>query len=381
MKTETKPTTCEMCGGCLGQMETYEQCWSAKQKRVQAVMGEVCKINAMVGMKEPYYYKNKVVATFGHDKSNPVCGVYKQKTRQIIPVDDCIINSQKASAIIGTIRDLLKSFKIKTYDPKTGHGLLRHVLVREAKNTGEVMVVLVLSSHIMPSKNNFVKALRTVHPEIVTIILNENYKISDQILGEKETTIYGKGFILDTIVGKNFRISSKSMYPVNPAQTEVLVQEIRALARLSKEDLLLDTYCGIGTLGILLSDDVRKVISVDSKPVMIRDAVSNAKRNQIKNIDFYTKEVGEFVSQVAASEKQKPNVVLVDPPKNGCQAEFVEALAQLNPGKVIYIGRNPEVLVKDIRQLARRGYHVDKAVGVDVQPWTTQTEVIVLLTK
>ncbi len=371
----------EKCGGCLGQEEPYETHLAQKQKQLQSRIGMYCKLDPMIGMKNPYHYRNKVHAVFAHDKKGPYCGVYEAGTHKVIPVENCKIEDKKASAIILTIRDLLPSFKIKTYNEDNGYGLLRHALVRKGFQSGEIMVVLVLSSTIMPSKNNFVKALRKVHPEITTIIINENYKNTSMILGEKEQIIYGKGFITDILCGKTFRISAKSFYQVNPIQTEVLYKKAIDFAGLTGAETILDAYCGIGTIGMIASDCAKKVISVELNPEAVRDAVSNAKRNNIRNIDFYTRDASDFISEVAEDNGEKIDVIFMDPPRAGSDEKFIDACAQLAPEKIIYISCNPITLARDLEYFTKKGYQVKKAAGVDMFPWTVHVECAVLMSR
>lgn len=368
------------CGGCLGQEETYVQHLAGKQKNLEALLGTLGKIAPIIGMENPYHYRKKIHMQFGHDRNGiPICGTRDQITNRMISLENCSIDDEKACSIIVTIRDLLKSFKIKTFDENSGFGLLRHVMVRNSIYSGEIMVVLVLSSTIMPSKNNFVKALRKIHPEIDTIIINENFKKTKVILGEKEIPIYGKGFIIDSLCGKEFRISTKSLYPVNPVQAEVLYKKALSFAALTGNEIILDAYCGIGTIGILAADQAKKVISVDMNNASIRDAISNVKRNKIKNVDFYSKEAGEFVEQVVESEKQKIDVVFMDPPRAGSEERFLTGLVKLSPQKIVYISRNIVSLVKDLEYLTKKGYKVKEIVGIDMCPWTSHIDCCVLL--
>jgi tRNA G37 N-methylase Trm5 len=218
----------------------------------------------MIGMDKPFYYRNKIHRTYGRDrKGNVICGTYQEGTHRIVSVDECLIEDKMAQAITITIRDLLKSFKIKTYDEDTRYGLLRHVLVRCGVKTGEYMVVLVLASPILPSKNNFVKALRKVHPEITTVVLNVNDKKTSMILGEKETVLYGKGFIRDVLCGCSFRISPRSFYQINPTQTEILYQTAIDFAGLTGKEDVIDAYCGIGTIGMIAAKKAGKVLGIE----------------------------------------------------------------------------------------------------------------------
>ena len=210
-------------------------------------MGEILPI---IGAEDPYCYRNKVHAVFSRRRNGEiVSGIYQEGTHKVVPVETCQIEDQKADAIIGTIRGLLKSFKIKVYDEDTDYGLLRHVLIRTGAKTGQIMVVLVTRSPIFPSKNNFVKALRAVHPEISTVVLNVNERKTSMVLGARNITLYGKGYIEDELCGCRFRISPTSFYQINPAQTEKLYKTAMMLARLNKRNVVVDAYCGIGTIG------------------------------------------------------------------------------------------------------------------------------------
>ena len=243
-----------------------------------------------------------------------ISGVYKAGTHEVINIDSCEIEDELSSAIIRDIRGLLHSFKIKTYDEDTGYGLLRHVLVRRGFHSGEVMVVLVLGSPILPSKNNFVKALRKLHPEITTVVVNVNDKQTSMVLGEKETVIYGKGYIEDTLCGCTFRISPKSFYQVNPVQTEILYNKAITYAGLTGKEKVIDAYCGTGTIGLIAASQAKEVIGVELNRDAVRDAVINAKRNNIKNEQFYNADAGKFMVELS-EQNEKVDVVFMDPPR------------------------------------------------------------------
>jgi len=273
---------------------------------------------------------------------------------------------------------MLKSFKIKTYDEDTGYGFLRHVLVRTGFRSGEIMVVLIAASPIFPSKNNFVKALLKLHPEITTIVLNVNNKKTSMVLGEKEHVIYGKGYIEDTLCGKVYRISPKSFYQVNPVQTEVLYGKAIEFAELTGSETVIDAYCGIGTIGLAASDHAGKVISVELNKDAVMDARINAKRNRVKNVDFYNNDAGEFMSQMAL-QQETADVVFMDPPRAGSDEKFLNSLVQLKPKRVVYISCNPVTLERDICYLSKKGYKAVKAVPVDMFPWVGNIECVVEL--
>jgi 23S rRNA (uracil1939-C5)-methyltransferase len=371
----------DKCGGCQLQHFSYEKQLLEKQEQVNALLEKFCKVEDIIGMESPYYYRNKVHAAFDTDKKgNVISGVYEAGSHRVVPIDSCLIEDQRADNIIVTIRGMLKSFKIRTYDEDKGIGLLRHVMVRTGHLSGEIMVVLVLASHIFPSKNNFIKALLKKHPEITTIVMNVNSKKTSMVLGEREQVLYGKGFIEDTLCGKVFRISPKSFYQINAVQTEVLYGKAIELADLKGKETIIDAYCGIGTIGIIASNHVNKVIGVELNRDAVKDAITNAKRNKVNNIYFYNQDAGEFMNQMAA-KKQSVDVVFLDPPRSGSTEEFMNSMILLNPKKVVYISCNPATLERDLAYLVKRGYEVRKAIPVDMFPGTEHVEVITLLQK
>lgn len=369
------------CGGCQYQSIPYEKQLQDKQKAVRQLMQPFCKTAGITGMKDPYHYRNKVHAVFARKKDGTIIsGVYEEGTHRVVPVETCQIEDEKADAIINDIRGLLKSFKIKIYNEDTGYGLLRHVLIRRGFSTGEIMVVLVLGSPVMPSKNNFVKALRKLHPEITTVVLNVNDKRTSMVLGDRETTIYGKGYIEDVLCGLRFRISSKSFYQINPVQTEKLYGKAMELAGLSGTERVIDAYCGIGTIGMVAAKSAKEVIGVELNPDAVRDAVKNAKHNQMKNIRFYQEDAGRFMEKMAALG-EKADVVFMDPPRSGSTEQFMKSVVTLAPKKIVYISCDPQTQARDLKYLTRYGYKAMGAYPYDMFPFTKHAENIVLLTK
>ena len=367
------------CGGCSLRHVSYKDQLAHKQDKVNQLLCNYGYVYDIIGMEHPYHYRNKVHATFGRLKNGTyISGVYEEGTHFIVPIETCLIEDEKADAIVGTIRGLLKSFKIRTYDEDTGYGLLRHVLIRTGHKSGEIMVVLVLASPILPSKNNFVKALRKEHPEITTVVINVNDKKTSMVLGEKQTTIYGKGYIQDELCGCTFRISPKSFYQVNPIQTEILYNKAIELAELTGNERVIDAYCGIGTIGMIASKHVKEVIGVELNKDAVKDAVMNAKINDIKNISFYNNDAGKFMVEVAEAG-EKFDVVFMDPPRAGSDEAFLSSVVKLAPEKVVYISCNPETLEEDLAYLTDHGYKARKIVPVDMFPWTSHVETIVVL--
>ena len=377
-------TACKVakkCGGCQYQGVPYEKQLSEKQKAVRQLMQPFCKTAEITGMQDPYHYRKKVHAVFARKKDGTIIsGVYEEGTHRVVPVEACQIEDEKADAIINDIRGLLKSFKIKTYNEDTGYGLLRHVLIRRGFTTGEIMVVLVLGSPVMPSKNNFVKALRKLHPEITTVVLNVNDKRTSMVLGDRETTIYGKGYIEDVLCGLTFRISSKSFYQINPVQTEKLYGKAMELAGLTGKERVIDAYCGIGTIGMVAAKSAKEVIGVELNPDAVRDAIKNAKRNQMKNIRFYQDDAGRFMEKMAA-KGEKADVVFMDPPRSGSTEQFMKSAVTLAPQKIVYISCDPQTQARDLKYLTKHGYKAMGAYPYDMFPFTKHAENIVLLVK
>ena len=242
------------------------------------------------------------------------------------------------------------------------------------------MVVLVLASPILPSKNNFVKALLKLHPEITTVVINVNNRNTSMVLGDKEHVIYGKGYIEDELCGKRFRISPQSFYQVNPVQTEILYGKALEYAGLTGKETVVDAYCGTGTIGMIASDKAGKVIGVELNADAVRDARNNAKANQIRNIQFYQNDAGKFLVEMAA-QGAKVDVVLMDPPRSGSTEEFMSSVVQIGPERIVYVSCNPETLVRDLKYFKKKGYRVAKGVGVDMFPFTEHVETVVLLSQ
>ena len=356
----------------------YAEQLNDKKKKLNKLLKDYCKVEEVIGMEIPLHYRNKVHAVFGMSRKKPVCGIYKAGSHDIIPVEGCLIENEKASAIIKTIKELAPSFKIRNYDEDTGYGLLRHVLVRCGHNSGEIMVTLVIVSPIFPSKNNFVKALTKEHPEITTIVLNVNDRRTSMILGERETVIYGKGYIVDKLCGKTFKISSKSFYQVNSTQTEVLYNKAMEYAGLTGKERVLDAYCGTGTIGLIASDKAKEVIGVESNKDAVKDAINNSKHNGVKNARFVAADAGKFMVD-AANHGEQFDLVFMDPPRAGSDEAFLTSLEKLAPKKIVYVSCNPETLVRDLKHLTKNGYKVNKAVGVDMFSQTDHCEAICLL--
>ncbi len=374
-KTEFCPVA-KKCGGCQLQNMSYPEQLSYKQTKVIRLLGKFCRVNEIIGMENPYNYRNKVQAAFGMTRGGKIIsGVYQSKSHRIVCIYECRLEDKKADKIIVTIRNMMKHYRMIPYNEDTGFGFLRHVLVKRGFTSGEVMVVLVTGTPMFPGKNAFVKELLKNHPEITTIIQNINREHTSLVLGNTEKVLYGKGTIADTLCGCVFRISAKSFYQINPVQTEKLYSTAIDYAELTGEETVIDAYCGIGTIGIIAAKKAKEVIAVEVNKDAVFDAKNNAKRNDTKNIKFYCDDAGKFMTKMA-DEGKSADVVFMDPPRAGSDEAFLSSVVTLNPKKVVYVSCNPETLERDLKYLIRNGYKVKKIQPVDMFPHTSHTEVV-----
>ena len=368
------------CGGCQIQNLSYERQLSFKQVKVIKLLGRYHRVSEIIGMENPYHYRNKVQAAFGQRGGEIISGVYQSSTHNIVPVDSCLIEDQKADEIIVTIRKLLKSFKLKAFNDVSMKGFLRHVLIKRGFRSGEIMVVLVTAQMEFPKENQFVNALLSRHPEITTVVQNVNNKRTSLVLGDESRVLFGNGYIEEDLCGFRFRISPKAFYQINPTQTQVLYNKAIEFAGLSGEETVLDAYCGTGTIGIIASPKAKKVIGVELNGDAVKDAKVNAQLNGVKNIEFYEDDAGRFMIK-AASKAEKYDVVIMDPPRAGASLDFLKCLVSLSPEKIIYISCNPETQSRDFSYLTRKGYKVKKIQPVDMFPHTEHVETVALLVR
>ncbi len=369
------------CGGCQLMNLTYEEQLKYKQAKVVKLLGSFHRVSPIIGMETPFHYRNKVQAAFGRTRSGEIIsGVYQSSTHNIVKTDTCLIEDEKADEIILTIRKLVKDFKLTVFDERRNSGFLRHVLVKRGFSTNQIMVVLVTGTGVFPSKNAFIGELLKAHPEITTIVQNINNKFTSMVLGEKETVLYGDGYIEDILCGYRFRISPKSFYQINPVQTEKLYSTAINLADIKKGERVIDAYCGIGTIGIAASSTGGEIIGCEVNPDAIRDAKVNAKINNIENIKFVCADAGEFMLAMKEAG-EKCDVLLMDPPRAGSDRKFLSCAVALSPKKIVYISCNPETQQRDLFYLIKNGYKVKKIQPVDMFPFTNHVECICFLQK
>lgn len=369
------------CGGCQLTNMTYEQQLSFKTAKVIRLLGKMHKVEDIIGMENPYHYRNKVQAAFCTTRGGKIIsGVYQAGSHRVVAVEKCMTEDEKADEIIATVRRLLPSFKLTAYNEDTKKGFLRHVLVKRGFSSGEIMVVLVSSNNIFPRKNDFLKALLKAHPEITTVVWNINSASTSLVLGKRQSVLYGPGKITEELMGKRFVISPESFYQINPVQTRVLYSTAIDFLALTGKERVIDAYCGTGTIGITLSEHAGEVIGVELNASAVRDAAQNARINDVKNIKFYCADAGDFMDDMVRSA-QGADAVIMDPPRAGSTVKFLKSLVRLSPKKIVYISCNPETQARDLRHLINGGYKVRKIQPVDMFPHTSHVETVAMLTK
>ena len=368
------------CGGCQLQNMTYPEQLSFKQVKAIKNLGKFCHVEEIIGMENPVRYRNKVQAAFGYRNGRIISGVYQSSSHNIIPVDECLLEDEIADSIIVTVRKMLPKYKLTSYNEDTGRGFLRHVLVKRSFHTGQTMVVLVSGTPLFPKKDEFVRELISRHGEITTVIHNVNGAKTSLVLGERETVLYGNGYIEDILCGKTFRISAKSFYQINPVQTEVLYGKAVEFAGLTGKERVLDAYCGTGTIGIVAADKAKEVVGVELNEQAVRDAKVNARLNGTENIRFFAADAGRFMVE-AAKAREQFDLVFMDPPRAGSDLNFLKSLVTLSPKRVVYVSCNVETQARDLTFLCKNGYRVKKIQPVDMFPHTGHVETVVLLSQ
>ena len=370
------------CGGCQMTKLPYQEQLRVKQRRMEELLRPFCPVEPIRGMSSPLHYRNKVHAVLSVDKSGrPVSGVYAAGTHRVVPVKHCLIEDQRADQIIHSIVELLPKFRLRIYNEYTHRGFLRHIVIRTGQFTGQIMVVLVTTSLEFPRKKEFVQALVQLHPEITTIVVNENNRQTSMVLGNRESVLYGSGYMEDELCSKRFRISPRSFYQVNAQQAEVLYETAIDLMGLTGKETLLDAYCGTGTIGLCASGKAARLIGVELNADAVKDARINAEANQVRNASFYCDDAGRFMTRMA-KEGHVPDVVCMDPPRSGSDVPFLTAVKSLAPRKIVYVSCGPDTLARDLDFLCRDGqYKVLKAVPVDMFPCTEHVETVCLMSR
>ena len=376
-RIQPKCKVCTSCGGCQYQQINYKTQLEYKTKRVKEALTRIGGINTKVlpciGMDDPYYYRNKIQMPYGKDrKGNVVYGFFKENSHEIIPVKECAIEDKRAAPILWDIKELVKKMNIPVYNEDSGKGILRYVLIRTSHHYKEVMVVLVTSMMNFPGQRNFIDALTKLHPEITTVVENVNKRHTNVILGPEEKVLYGPGFIKDKILDLTFEISAASFYQVNPVQVEILYKTALNLVKFEEKPVVLDAYAGVGTIGLIAARNASKVISVEINKDASRNAVENAKRNGVNNIEFYCDDAGHFINNYEGDL----DIVIMDPPRKGSDEKFLSTLLNKKPKQIIYVSCDPETLARDLKYLSSL-YKVTYVQAIDNFPMTAHVETIV----
>ncbi|MBO4682717.1 MAG: 23S rRNA (uracil(1939)-C(5))-methyltransferase RlmD [Bacilli bacterium] len=375
-RIQPKCKVCTSCGGCQYQQINYKTQLEYKTKRVREALSRIGGIKTdvlpCIGMDEPYYYRNKIQMPYGKDRrGNVVYGFFKENSHEIIPVKECAIEDKRAASILWDIKELVKEMNIPIYNEDSGKGILRYVLIRTSYHYPELMVVLVTSMLNFPGQRNFVDALTKKHPEITTVVENVNKRHTNVILGEQEKTLYGPGFIKDDILGLSFEISASSFFQVNPVQVEKLYKTALNLIKPQQKPIILDAYSGVGTIGLIAARNAEKVMSVEINKDASRNAIENAKRNNVNNIEFYCDDAGHFINNMDGDL----DIVIMDPPRKGSDEKFLSVLLNKKPKQIIYVSCDPETLARDLKYLSKL-YQVDYVQPVDMFPMTAHVETV-----
>lgn len=375
------PNTCvnyeKKCGGCPLLALPYREQLAKKQARLQELLGGFAPVKAVQGMAEPLHYRNKAIASFATQRGKLVCGLYAEGTHRVLPGADCLLQEEILNKTLAAVLDAARACRWTAYDEDRGTGLLRHTVLRSSGG-GKVLVTLVTPGPDLPGSKNFCTALRKKAPWVVSIVQNINPTRSSAVLGSREKTLYGPGFVLDTLCGTQFAISSRSFYQVNRTQTEVLYKKALELAKLTGRETVIDAYCGIGTIGLCAAPLAKQVIGVERNPAAVKDAAANARRNKIANARFVCADATEWMA-AAAGEGLHPDVVFLDPPRAGSTPECITAVNKMKPRRVVYVSCDPETLARDVAAFTRLGWRAAKFCPVDLFPQTKHVETVVLL--
>ncbi len=376
-------STYKRCGGCDLRHIKYEKTLEIKKNMVQSLVNKTLEnkidVNNTVGMEKPFNYRNKAQYPVGINKNGePIFGVFANRTHEIIPIDDCKIQTKISERIAQYVINFMKDNKIKVYDEKNNKGVLRHIVVKVGMKTNEVMCVLVVNEEKIKNEDELVKGLIDAFPEIKTVVKNVNTKNTNVILGNRNIILYGNGYIKDKLGDFIFKISPMSFYQINPVQTEKLYNLAIQNGELSKDKVIFDLYCGIGTIGIFASKNVKKVYGIEIVPQAIEDAKENAKLNNIQNAEFMVGDVEFALSELIEKRNIIPDVVFVDPPRRGLDTTTIKNLEKVKPEKIVYISCNPATLVRDLKMFEEE-YEIKSIIPVDLFPWTKHVECVSIL--
>lgn len=366
---------CKYCGGCKYQGLDYQEQLLIKQNHIEKLLSKFHFVNKIIGMDNPYNYRNKVQVSFGYDENhNVIYGNYVASTHTIVEVEDCQICDEKANEIINSVARLINKYKISIFDEYAMKGCIRHLLIR-CTSKREYMLVIVTGTFNINKKDLFIKDILKYNKSITTIIQNINPNHTSMILGSKNIVLYGKGYVTDHLCGLDFRISASSFYQVNSRQTEILYKQAIDIVKKNNDDLIIDTYCGTGTIGMILAKYAKRVIGVEINQKAVKDAINNAIINKINNIEFICDDASNYMYKLQKSNI-KIDTVIMDPPRSGADMRFLKSLVNLKPKRVIYISCGPNSL-KDNLDYLTKYYKVESIQPVDMFPFSEHIECVV----
>ena len=375
--------TFDKCGGCAMRHIDYDKIMEIKKDTVETTLGKALgrnvSISEVIQMENPLYYRNKLQFPVGYDKdNNPVMGVFRERTHEIIPTTNCLIQDKESQEIANFIIDFIRNNNIKVYNEVNGTGTIRHIIVRIGKKTGEIMVNLVTNETIIPHEKELVEELVSKFNKIKTVVKNINNKNTNVILGDTIEVLYGDGYIYDNLGDYRFKISPYSFYQVNPIQTEKLYGRAIEYAGLSGDETIFDLFCGIGTIGIFASKNVKKLYGIETIKEAIEDAKENARINNVENAEFFVGDVEKVLPELVKERNLTADVAFVDPPRKGCDIITINTLLEIMPKKIVYVSCNPATLGRDLKVFEEK-YNISKISICDMFPYTTHIESICLL--
>ena len=382
-RIESDCKTYKRCGGCSLRHIQYAETLNMKRNAVQSLVNKTLqtkiKVEETLGMENPYHYRNKAQYPVGIDKEGkPVIGVFANRTHEIIPIEKCLIQDEQTEEISKYIVNYIAENHISIYNENTRKGLVRHIVTKIGKKTNEIMVVIVINGNEIPNEKKFVETLVGKFPKIKTIVKNINEKNTNVILGEKNITMYGKGYIEDKLGELTFKISPLSFYQVNPVQAEKLYTIGVESANITKKDVVFDLYCGIGTISLFMAKYAKKVYGIEIVKQAVEDAAQNAKMNGIENAEFIAGDVEEVLDDLINNKKIIPDIVMVDPPRRGLDKMSIQNILKIKPKKLVYISCNPATLVRDLKEL-EESYEINSIKPVDMFPFTSHVECVALI--
>ena len=383
-RIEPDCATYKRCGGCNLRHVDYEETLNIKQNAVQSLVNKTLKnpieVKKTVAMGNPYNYRNKLQFPVGIDKNGePIIGVFANRTHEIIPIHGCAIQDIKSIQIAKYVVDAIKEFNLSVYDEKTGKGLMRHVVVKAAKSTEQYMVILVINANELPHAKEIARSLVGACHSIVSVVVNINMKNTNVILGDKNITVYGRDYIIDRLGDYFFKISPLSFYQVNPIQAEALYNYAIEAAGITKNDIVFDLYCGIGTISIFVANSAKEVYGVEIVQQAIDMAKENAKENKIDNTHFIAGDTEVVLTDLIEKQHIIPDVIIVDPPRKGLDKTSINNILKVRPRKVVYISCNPASLVRDLKMLEEE-YEIKVIQPFDLFCFTSHVENCVVLT-